>query len=102
MTKYAVGRKALGICDVCGFSCRLHDMRPLSRNGQVTGVKACPECWEVDHPQYQVGKLRVVDSQTLRDPRPDSAEYAASRAQITPVSGIVSFMRIGQVIVSAT
>ena len=31
----------------------------------------CPECWDPDHPQLQLGMYPVDDPQGLRDPRPD-------------------------------
>ena len=31
----------------------------------------CPECWDPDHPQLQLGMFPVDDPQGLRNPRPD-------------------------------
>ena len=31
----------------------------------------CPECWDPDHPQLQLGMYPVDDPQALRNPRPD-------------------------------
>ena len=31
----------------------------------------CPECWEPDHPQLQLGMYPVDDPQALRNPRRD-------------------------------
>jgi len=102
MQRYAAGRKALGICDVCGFSYKLRQLRILTVNERQTGLRACPECWESDHPQYKVGKLPVVDPEVLRDPRSDRGEYAASRALILPVRGQVGRGLIGRVTVSTS
>lgn len=33
----------------------------------------CPECWEPDHPQLQLGMYPVDDPQALRNPRRDNS-----------------------------
>lgn len=44
-----------------------------------TGLLVCPECWDEDHPQNQLGRFPVDDPQALRNPRPDSG-LTASRS----------------------
>jgi hypothetical protein len=34
-------------------------------------LKVCPECWDPDHPQLQLGMYPVDDPQAVRQPRPD-------------------------------
>ena len=34
-------------------------------------IKVCPQCWEPDQPQLQLGMYPVDDPQALREPRPD-------------------------------
>jgi hypothetical protein len=34
-------------------------------------LKVCPECWDPDHPQLQLGMYPVDDPQGVRQPRPD-------------------------------
>jgi len=77
--RFASGKKALGICDVCGFQYKLGELKDLVKKGKVTNVKACPECWNPDQPQLRLGEFPVDDPQALRNPRPDSAELVASR-----------------------
>ena len=101
-TQFASSQKALGVCDVCGFTYRLREMRNLVRKGRDTNVKACPECWNPDHPQLKLGEFPVHDPQALRDPRPDSNQYGASRALIEPVKPVVGTGFIGQVTVQIT
>lgn len=101
-TQFASSQKALGVCDVCGFTYRLREMRNLVRKGRDTNIKACPECWNPDHPQLKLGEFPVHDPQALRDPRPDSNQYAASRALIEPVKPVVGTGFIGQVTVQIT
>jgi hypothetical protein len=101
-TQFASSQKALGVCDVCGFTYRLREMRNLVRKGRDTNIKACPECWNPDHPQLKLGEFPVHDPQALRDPRPDSNQYASSRALIEPVKPVVGTGFIGQVTVQIT
>jgi hypothetical protein len=89
MTTWANGARALAICDICGFQYRLGQLRALTINTKLTEIKACPSCWNPDHPQYMLGKTRVEDAQAVRDPRPDTGE-AQSRAMFwgwRPVGG---------------
>jgi hypothetical protein len=107
-TQFASSQKALGVCDVCGFTYRLRELRNVVKKGRDTNVKACRECWDGDHPQLKLGEFPVHDPQALRDPRPDSNQFAASRAQIVPVrsavdsGGTVGTGFVGQVTVSIT
>ena len=67
---FASGKHALAECDVCGFTYRYGELKFLTRNGSRTSIKACPKCWEADHPQYFINKVDTHDPQGLRDPRP--------------------------------
>lgn len=69
---YAAGRHALGICDRCGLTYKLKNLRNLIVNTRITHIKVCPECWEKDQPQYRLGKFKIFDPQALRDARPDT------------------------------
>jgi len=77
--RFASSQRALAICDVCGFPYKLRELKELIEKGRNTNVKACPECWNPDHPQLHLGEYPVDDPQALRDPRPDSSELASSR-----------------------
>tara|TARA_A100001388_G_scaffold277243_1_gene267558 strand:- start:18035 stop:18697 length:663 start_codon:yes stop_codon:yes gene_type:complete len=100
--RFAAGHNALAICDVCGFQYRLGELRSLVVRGVTTQVKACPECWNPDQPQNKLGEFPVDDPQALRNPRPDFAELAASRAHIEPIdpSIVVGFGKVGVVNIS--
>ena len=37
----------------------------------MVSIKVCPECWEQDQPQLQLGMYPVNDPQAVREPRPD-------------------------------
>lgn len=71
---FASGKYAFGFCDICGFRCKLSLMKNTIVNEKRTGIKACPTCYDPDHPQWRVGRIRVEDPQALRDPRPDTAQ----------------------------
>jgi hypothetical protein len=79
---YALGRKAVGLCDVCGQREKLFRLKPLVVKRQVTATLACPRCWVPDQPQYFVGERPVVDVEALKNPRPDNA--ADSRVITAP------------------
>lgn len=71
MGKFATGKFALGLCDICGFQYKLSELRELVVRKKLTGEKACPTCWDPDHPQNMQGMYRIEDPQALRDPSPD-------------------------------
>lgn len=77
--KFAVGKRALGICDRCGFRYKLAKLKLTVVKGKETGLKVCPECYEVSHPQLELGRYPVNDAQALREPRPDTAATDGSR-----------------------
>jgi hypothetical protein len=97
MTNFAVGKKARGLCDICGQAYLLKKLKEVIRKANKTGLLACPSCWDPDHPQLMLGQFPVDDPQALRNPRPDSAELAQVRARILPVNPVVSFGQVGEV-----
>lgn len=99
-SKYASGKKALAICDVCGFAYRLKQLKALVVKGAVTQTLACPECWNPDHPQLHIGEVKVFDPQALRNPRSDSSEFGEERANILPVTTPSGVGQVGYVTVT--
>lgn len=71
--KFASGKHAHAFCDVCGFRYPYASLKNTIVNEKITGIKACPDCYDKDHPQLRVGKIKVFDPEALRDPRPDTA-----------------------------
>ena len=102
--RFASGQRALAICDICGFQYELRELRNLVEKNKVTELKACPECWNPDHPQNRLGEFPVDDPQAIRNPRPDFAELPASRARIEVVdaNNMSAFGQVGQVSISIT
>lgn len=81
-SRFASDKRALGICDVCGFQYKLRELKTTIRKGWETNILACPTCWDPDQPQLKLGEFRIDDPQALRNPRPDSTELDASRELI--------------------
>ena len=70
---FASGKRAIALCDRCGFQFKLKTLRKLTINDAIVDLKVCKECFEQDHPQLKLGKTPIQDPQALRDPRPDSS-----------------------------
>lgn len=100
MAEYANSKRAWGLCDRCGFRYRLGQLKELAQANRNTGLLVCPTCWDPSHPQLELGKYPVDDPQALRNPRPDNAGYAQSRALYWPVSGVRGFTLVGSVTVT--
>ncbi len=73
--KYASGKHSIAECDICGQRYKLKDLRKLTIKTKQVNIKACPECWNPDHPQLQLGMYPVYDPQAVREPRPDISYY---------------------------
>jgi hypothetical protein len=75
--RFASNKRALAMCDVCGFEYRLKQLKNLVVKGTETQIKACPECWNPDQPQLMLGTFPVDDPQAIRNPRPDQSTVPA-------------------------
>ena len=75
---YASGKYALAVCDRCGQQYKYSQLREEVENGRRNGLRVCPPCHDEDHPQFRLGKEKVVDPQALRDPRPDADQVATN------------------------
>ena len=76
--KFASGKYAWAMCDICAIRCRYRDLRPTTKMGRLTGLLACPTCWDPDHPQNFLPYAVTTDAQALEHARPDTG-LAASR-----------------------
>jgi len=70
-TKYASAKHAIAECDRCGQRYKLTQLKKLTIKTKMVSIKVCPECWEPDQPQLQLGMFPVFDPQAVREPRPD-------------------------------
>lgn len=69
---FASGKYALGICDRCGFTYRLKELRAQVINRVTSGLLVCQDCLDEDHPQLRLGEVDATDAQALENPRPDT------------------------------
>lgn len=74
--RFASGKNAIAECDVCGFRYKLKQLKALVIKTKNVNILACPECWNPDHPQLQLGLYPVDDPQAIRNPRPDLSYFA--------------------------
>jgi hypothetical protein len=81
--KFASGKYAWAMCDVCAIRCKYRDLRETTIRGKPTGVLACPNCWDSDHPQNFLSYYVTTDPQALRHARPDTGKEA-SRVSYPP------------------
>jgi hypothetical protein len=49
----------------------LKDLKKEIIKTRLFNLKVCPECWDPDQPQLQLGMYPVDDPQAVREPRPD-------------------------------
>ena len=97
---YAKGSKALGICDRCGFTVKLSELKYEVQDGVRNGLRVCHVCFDPDHPQLQVGKLNTSDPEALFNPRADAGEKdSTTYFGFNPVSstGMIARAKAGKV-----
>jgi len=75
--KFTAGKRAIAECDICGQRYLLRQLKKLTIKTKMVSIKACPECWNPDHPQLQLGMYPVNDPQAVREPRPDTSYYSS-------------------------
>jgi hypothetical protein len=70
---YAAGKYAFGFCDKTGFRYPLRDLVPEFKNGVKTGFLVGRDVVDPDQPQNFLGRVKIFDPQSLRNPRPDTS-----------------------------
>jgi len=75
--RFASGKNAIAICDRCGFRFKLTELKKEIIKTKVYNALVCPECWDPDQPQLQLGMYPVDDPQALRNPRRDTTYVTA-------------------------
>ena len=68
---YANGKYAFGFCDRTGFRYPLGEPVPEVQNGVPTGLRVGRDVVDPDQPQNFLGRIKIFDPQSLRNPRPD-------------------------------
>lgn len=76
-SKFASGKYAIAQCDRCNFRFKLKELKSLTIKTKKVNILVCPECWEPDQPQLQLGMYPVNDPQAVRNPRPDNSYTVA-------------------------
>jgi hypothetical protein len=75
--RFSSGKHSIAECDRCGFRYKLKQLKYLTIKTKQTNIKVCPQCWEPDQPQLQIGMYPVNDPQAVRQPRPDTSYYVS-------------------------
>lgn len=75
--RFASGKYSIAECDRCGQRYKLKQLKMEVIKTKLYQLKVCPECWDPDQPQLQLGMYPVDDPQAVRQPRPDLS-YVAS------------------------
>ena len=57
---YAKGSKALGLCDRCGFTYKLAELKYEVQDQVRNGLRVCSVCFDPDQPQYRVGEFGEI------------------------------------------
>jgi len=86
-SKYSSGKWAISECDRCGFRYKLVELAKLTIKTKQVNIKVCPECWEEDQPQLQLGLYPVNDPQAVREPRPDISYYGSGNSGLQVQNG---------------
>jgi len=102
---YAKAKYAFGFCDKTGFRYPLKDLVPEYNNGVKTGFLVGRDVVDPDQPQNFLGRIKINDPQSLRNPRPDRS-FVESRALygFDPVGseGTLMTASVGRVSVTTT
>jgi len=97
---YASGYEALAICDICAFSCKYTELRDYVFNQVPNGLRVCPQCFDKDNLQLQVGKNPKEEAIALLRPRPDSGiPFCRGFFGWLPIVSLRVQVTIGQVVV---
>jgi hypothetical protein len=87
---FASGKNSIAICDRCGFQFKLKELKGLVIKTKNVNVLVCPDCWDPDQPQLQLGMFPVDDPQAVRNPRKDTSYFQAglNGLQLTDQTGV--------------
>ena len=75
--RFASGKSSIAMCDRCGFQYKLTALKKEIQKTKIYNLLVCPQCWDPDQPQLQLGMYPVDDPQAVRNPRNDSTYYTA-------------------------
>jgi len=75
--RFASGKNSIAMCDRCGFQYKLTAFKKEIQKTKIYNLLVCPQCWDPDQPQLQLGMYPVDDPQAVRNPRTDSTYVTA-------------------------
>ena len=75
--RFASGKNSIAECDRCGQRYKLKQLKKEVKKTKTYNLSVCPQCWDPDQPQLQLGMFPVDDPQAVREPRRDSTYVQA-------------------------
>lgn len=85
--RFASGKRAIAECDRCGQQYQLKKLKTEIIKTKKYQLLVCPECWDPDQPQLQLGMFPVDDPQALRNPRRDTTYLTSGLNTLGNLSG---------------
>jgi hypothetical protein len=85
--RFASGKYAIAQCDRCDQRFKLKILKREIIKTKNYELLVCPECWDPDQPQLQLGMYPVDDPQGLRNPRPDRSYVASGTTGLQILNG---------------
>jgi hypothetical protein len=85
--RFASGKNAIAQCDRCDQRFKLRVLKREIIKTKNYELLVCPECWDPDQPQLQLGMYPVDDPQGLRSPRPDRSYVSSGTTGLQIQSG---------------
>ena len=85
--RFASGKWAIAECDRCDQRFKLKVLKREIIKTKNYDLLVCPECWDPDHPQLQLGMFPVDDPQGLRSPRPDRSYVSSGNTGLQILNG---------------
>ena len=73
--RFASGKNSIAECDRCGQRFKLTQLKKEVKKTKEYNLLVCPQCWDPDQPQLQLGMWPVDDPQAVREPRRDTTYY---------------------------
>jgi len=75
--RFASAKNAIAQCDRCGFRFKLKELKREILKTKTRSDLVCPQCFDPDQPQLQLGMYPVDDPQAVRNPRRDTTYVTA-------------------------
>jgi hypothetical protein len=85
--RFSSGKHSIAECDRCGFQFKLKELKKEVIKTKTYDLKVCPQCWDPDQPQLQLGMYPVDDPQGVKDPRPDTTYITSGRSGLQVLQG---------------